>query len=230
MALTPMTPPARNALFALGITVLLFGTVLYAVDYLNKARIAELGSIEDKIAIDTLSLETQFDLLAEASCKDLTQGSVLSGELNDLAERLSYTEERLGTTNEEVIKLKRQYTLLEIKDYLLMKRLAKECANLKPVFVLYFYSNAGDCKDCAEAGFALSYLRQTYPGLRVYSFDYNLDLGALKTLNAVLDIKGPLPAYVINGKYLSGIASAKEIEKQLPLNLLATSTATSTKK
>jgi hypothetical protein len=224
-----MTPPARNALIALGITVLLFATVLYAVDYLNKARIAELGSIEDKISIDTLSLETQFDLLAEASCKDLSQGSVLSGELNDLAERLSYTEERLGATNAEVIKLKRQYTLLEIKDYLLMKRLSKECANVKPVFVLYFYSNAGDCKDCAEAGFALSYLRQTYPGLRVYSFDYNLDLGALKTLNGVLNIKPPLPAYVINGKSLSGIASAKEIEKQLPLNLLATSTASTTK-
>lgn len=224
-----MTPSARNALIALGITILLFGTVLYAVDYLNKARIAELGDIEDKIAIDTLSLETQFDLLAEAPCKDLTQGSVLSGELNDLAERLSYTEERLGSSNEEVIKLKRQYTLLQIKDYLLMKRLAKECKNLKPVFVLYFYSNAGDCKDCAEAGFALSYLREAYPGLRVYSFDYNLDLGALKTLNAVLDIKGPLPAYVINGKNLNGIASASEIEKQLPLELLATSTASTTK-
>ena len=225
-----MTPSARNALIALGITIFLFVTVLGAVDYLNNARVAELGAIEDKIALDTLSLETQFDLLAEAPCQDLSAGSVLSGELNDLAERLSYTEERLGDKNEEVLYLKRQYTLLEIKDYLLMKRLAKECKDLKPVFVLYFYSNAGDCADCAEAGFALSYLRQKYPGLRVYSFDYNLDLGALKTLNAVLSIKPPLPAYVINGKNFNGIASLEEIEAELPLELLATSTATSTTK
>lgn len=219
-----MNPTGRNALIALGITVLLFGTVLWSVNYLNDARIRELGVIEDKIAIDTLSLETQFDLLAEAPCKDISEGSVLSTELNDLADRLSYTEERLGSENEEVLKLKRQYTLLEIKDYLLMKRLAKECKNLKPVFVLYFYSNAGDCADCAQAGYALSYLRQTYPQLRVYSFDYNLDLGALKTLIAVLGIKPPLPAYVINGKNVNELASLQDLEKLLPLELLSTST------
>lgn len=219
-----MNPTGRNALIALGITVLLFGTVLWSVNYLNDARIRELGAIEDKIAIDTLSLETQFDLLAEAPCKDISEGSVLSTELNDLADRLSYTEERLGSENEEVLKLKRQYTLLEIKDYLLMKRLAKECKNLKPVFVLYFYSNAGDCEDCAQAGYALSYLRQTYPQLRVYSFDYNLDLGALKTLTAVLGIKPPLPAYVINEKNVNELASLQDLEKLLPLELLSTST------
>jgi hypothetical protein len=224
-----MSPIKRNAILALVLTVGLFVTVIAAVGYLNNARVQELGAIEDKIALDTLSLETQFDLLAEAPCKEVSEGSVLSSELNDLAARLSYTEERLGSDNDEVVKLKRQYTLLEIKDYLLMKRLAKECTNLKPVFVLYFYSNAGDCAGCAEAGYALSYLRQTYPRLRVYSFDYNLDLGALRTLVAVLGIKTPFPAYVINGKNFNELASLKELEAKLPLDLLATSTASTTK-
>lgn len=219
-----MNPITRNAIIALVITVTLFLTVLTAIQYLNNARVQELAAIEDKIALDTLSLETQFDLLAEASCDEVSEGSVLSSELNDLAERLSYTEERLGSDNDEVIKLKRQYTLLEIKDYLLMKRLSKECTKLKPVFVLYFYSNAGDCKGCAEAGYALSYLRETYPQLRVYSFDYNLDLGALKTLIAVLNIKEPLPAFVINGKNFNELTSLSDLESKLPLDLLATST------
>ncbi len=217
-----MTPTQRNAALALAITVLLFGTVLYAVNYLNTMRVAELAHIEDKIALDTLSLETQFDLLAEAPCSEVSEGTVLSSELNDLSDKLSYAEERLGSDNEEVLKLKRQYTLLQIKDYLLMKRLAKECKNLKPVFVLYFYSNKGDCPECAEAGYALSYLRQTYPGLRVYSFDYNLDLGAIQTLTAVVGMKPPFPAYVINGKNFNGLTSLTDLESKLPLNLLAT--------
>ena len=224
-----MPPIGRNALIALAITVVLFATILGAVDYLNNARVAELGTIEDKIAIDTLSIQTQFDLLAEAPCGALSEGSVLSTELNDLSDRLSFTENRLGSENDEVLKLKRQYTLLEIKDYLLMKKLAGECKNLKPVFVLYFYSNTGNCVDCAQAGYALSYLRTTYPRLRVYSFDYNLDIGALKTLTAVLGIKEPLPAFVINGKNYQSLASLSDIESHLPLDLLATSTATSTK-
>jgi hypothetical protein len=225
-----MNPTLRNALIALGLTVLLFATVLGAVGYLNNARVVELGNIEDKISIDTLSLETQFDLLAEAPCEAISEGSVLSTELNDLSDRLSFTENRLGSENDEVLKLKSQYTLLEIKDYLLMKRLASSCKNLKPVFVLYFYSNNGDCEKCAQAGYTLSYLRATYPRLRVYSFDYNLDLSALKTLVAVLGLKGPLPAYVINGKTLYDIASLEDISSHLPLDLLGTSTATTTKK
>lgn len=222
-----MTPVQRNALIALIVTIVLFFTVLSAVDYLNDLRIQELSAIEDRIAIDTLSLETQFDLLAEAPCDDLSEGTVLSGQLGDLAERLSFTEGRLGDSNEEVLKLKRQYTLLQIKDYLLMKRLSRECSELKPVFVLYFYSNAGDCPECAEAGFALSYLRSEYPTLRVYSFDYNLDLGALKTLIAVLGIEEPLPAYVINGKNVNKLVSLSDLEATLPLELLATSTENS---
>ncbi len=146
-----MSPVTQNALTALIITVVLFASVIGAVDFLNQLRVAELGRIEDKIALDTLSLETQFDLLADAPCSALTEGTVLSSELNDLAERLAFTESRLGADNAEVLRLKRQYSLLEIKDYLLMKKLGRECG-VKPVSVLYFYSNvAGACTDCAQA-------------------------------------------------------------------------------
>ena len=103
---------------------------------------------------------------------------------------------------------------MEIRDYLITKRLAEACKT-KPVTVLYFYSNAGDCGDCDKAGYALSYLRNTYPTLRVYSFDYNLELGALKTFIAVTKVKDTLPAFVINGKHSYGFSSLADLEKQL---------------
>jgi hypothetical protein len=219
-----ISPRTRNALLALGITILLFATVLGSIRYLDSQRVAELAKIQSRIAIDTLSLETQFDLLAQAPCEEISEKTVLSTELNDLADRLSFTEERLGSNNEEVLTLKRQYTLLEIKDYLLMKRLTAECG-LKPVFVLYFYSNEeGECETCEKAGYALSYLRETYPSLRVYSFDYNLDLSALHTLIAVLGIKHELPAFVIDGKAHYGLDSREAFEETLPLEKLSTST------
>lgn len=219
----------RNALIALGITIVLGGTLVLTVDYLNRARVNELSAIEDQLSIDTLSLDTQFSLLEAAPCDSAASSTVLTGELSNLGDRLSYAENQLGTTNAEVVRLKEQYSLLEIRDYLITKQLAAACGT-KPVTVLYFYSNAGSCANCDQAGYALSYLRSTFPSLRVYSFDYNLNLGALQTLVAVSKIRDTLPAFVINGKTSYGFTTLSDLEMRFPKGALATTTATSTPK
>ncbi|HUQ30458.1 MAG TPA: hypothetical protein VM103_02990 [Candidatus Paceibacterota bacterium] len=225
-----MSLPARNALIALGITILIVGTVAYAINYLNTARIEELSAIESQLSIDTLSLDTQFNLLAAAPCDSADQIRGLSSELSDLGDRLSYTENQLGSENTQVIRLKQQYTLLEIRDYLITKQLATACKT-NPVTVLYFYSNsAGECSSCDKAGYTLSYLRNTYPNLRVYSFDYRLKLGALATLESLLKLKAEFPAFVIQGKTTYGFTTLENLEKKFPPGALATSTATTTKK
>lgn len=219
-----MSLVTRNALIALGITIALIGTVAYAVSYLNNARIANLSTIEDQLSIDTLSLDTQFSLLEAAPCDSAASSTTLISSLADLGNRLSYAENQLGTDNAQVIRLKQQYSLLEIRDYLITKKLAAACGT-KPVTVLYFYSNAGDCVDCDKAGYALSYLRDTYPTLRVYSFDYNLELGALQTFITINKVQRSLPAFVVNGKQSYGFTSLADLEKEFPKGALATTTA-----
>jgi len=220
-----MTLVTRNVLIAFVITLVLAGTVAYAVDYLNRARITELSTIEDQISIDTLSLDTQFSLLETAPCDSAASSTTLTGKLADLGNRLSYAENQLGTDNPQVLRLKQQYSLLEIRDYLITKQLAVACGT-KPVSVLYFYSNVGDCADCDKAGYALSYLHNTYPKLRVYSFDYNLDLGALQTLIAIEKVEKTLPAFIVNGKHSYGFTSLADLEAQFPKGALATTTPT----
>lgn len=224
-----MTLATRNALIAFLLTLALLGTVAFAIEYLNRARIAELEAIENQLSIDTLSLDTQFSLLETAPCENLDENVGLVKELGDLGERLSFAENQLGIENAQVVRLKQQYSLLEIRDFLITRKLAAAC-KLKPVTVLYFYSNKGDCEACAKAGYALSYLHDTYPSLRVYSFDYHLELGALKTLIQVLKLKNDLPAFVINGKPYYGFTELKDLEAEFPPGTLATSTATSTRK
>ncbi|MFZ2500606.1 MAG: hypothetical protein WAW90_01305 [Minisyncoccia bacterium] len=219
-----MSLVTRNILIALGITITLSGTVAYAINYLNSARITELSTIEDQIAINTLSLETQFSLLEATPCDNTASSTTLTGELSDLGSRLSYAENQLGSDNAQVVRLKQRYSLLEIRDYLITKRLATSCGT-KPVTVLYFYSNAGDCSECDKAGYALSYLHNTYPDLRVYSFDYNLNLGALQTFITVMKVKNTLPAFVVNGKHSYGFTSLEDLEKIFPKGSLATTTA-----
>ena len=218
-----MTLATRNALIALMITLGIMGTVAYAVNYLNRARVTELSAIEAQLSIDTLSLDTQFSLLEAAPCDSTASSTTLTSELADFGNRLSYAEGQLGNDDAQVIRLKEQYSLLEIRDYLITKKIAEVCGT-RPVTVLYFYSNAGDCSDCDKAGYALSYLRNTYPTLRVYSFDYNLDLGALKTLIAVTRVAHTLPAFIINGKHSYGFTDLDSLEKIFPRGALSTTT------
>lgn len=215
----------RNSLIALAITLTLVATVFFAINYLNQKRVEELRAIEDQLATDTLSIETQFALLADAPCEGLSDGNVFTQELSTLGDRLAFAEQRLGATDPEVLRLKERYTLLEIRDYLLTKRIAKTCA-VDSTVVLYFYSTKGDCEECDRAGYALSYLRQTYPALRVYSFDYHLDLAALTTLIAVEKVEPQFPAFVIEGKRSYGFETLEEFEKLFPKSLFLTASTT----
>jgi len=207
---------------AFAITALIFVTAIIANNFFNAKRIEQLRSIEEGISIDILSLETQFDLLQEQSCKNISEDSILSRELDTLASKLSFAEAQLGADNSEVLRLKRHYSLLEIKDLLLMQKVSEKCA-LEPIFLLYFYSNEkGECPDCTRQGYVLTELGKQYPQLRIYSFDYNLNLSALETLISLREITTELPALVINDTPYSGFQSLEEIKSILPE--LATST------
>ncbi len=218
----------RNLLISFIITLAIIGTVAFAISFLNKQRVRELSELQSQLATDTLSVETQFALLEAAPCEDLTEGNVLSREMTNLGDRLSITEGQLGTSNDQVLQLKKQYTLLQIRDYLLTKRLSQTC-EVQPTVVLYFYSNKpGSCTDCNRAAYALSYLHDQNPALRVYSFDYDLDLGALDTLKSVEKVQPKFPAFVIDGKQSYGFTNLEEFQTLFPEDFFATSTATTT--
>lgn len=220
----------RKYLIAFLITAAIFGTAIYASNILTNKKVEDVRNAEDRVALDILSSETQFDLLTETSCKDIGPG-FLSKELGPLGEKLSYAENQPSFSASDIESLKRSYFLLEIKDYLLMKRLTEKC-NVKPTFILYFYSTKEACVDCEKMGYVLTELRNRYPDLRVYSFDYNFDLGAIDTLVSIYKVKNELPAIIVNGTPYYGFKPIEELEKTIPaLKLLktATSTATTTK-
>lgn len=207
--------PIKRYIAALAITITIFVVAFAVSDYVSSKRVQQVQDIEDNISVNILALETQFDLLAEQSCSDIGENSVLSSELSTLGDKLSFMESSRGATDPEVMRLKRYYSLLEIKDLLLMQKVAQKC-NLKPVFMLYFYSNENDCPDCQRQGYVLSALAREYPGLRIYSFDYHLDLSVVRTLINLRNVPQTLPALVVNGKVYSGFQSVEAMQTAVP--------------
>jgi len=221
------------------ITAVIFTTAIFVSNYFSQKKMNEIKDIESRISVDIIASETQFSLLSELSCREISS-SLLSKELSNLGDKLAYTEENRGSDDSEVINLKKYYSLLQIKDFLLMQKIKDRCGS-KTLSIMYFYSNEGDCNDCEKEGYVLTRLREDYPELRVYSFDYNLDLSALQTLVSVYNIEDKLPVLLIDDKVYYGLKTVDEIKEIIPeLKVLdkqkaaeaaktASSTATTTK-
>jgi hypothetical protein len=195
------------------ITLALFITATAISNYFGGRKVEQLKTIQDQIAIDILSSETEFSLLSELSCKNISD-AVLSDKLGELGAKLEWGEQNLGAT-EEVSYLRKYYSLLEIKDYLLMKRIAERC-KVKSAFILYFYTKLENCSECEKEGIALSALREKYPELRVYSFDYSTELSAVKAMLQIYKIKDTLlPAVVIDDEVLTGFHGVDDLETRV---------------
>ncbi len=205
----------KKYLLAFVITAMVFLGALIVSNQSSERRLAEIKSIENKIALDILSSETQFALLKESSCRAIDHSTSFSEELNELSQKLSYMEENLGDDNIEVLNLKKYYSLLQVKDYILVKQVNEKCG-IRPITIIYFYSNNGDCPDCKLAGYVLTKLREEYPEIRIYSFDYNLDLSVVQTMKSLNGVKNTLPSLTILEENYYGFKSVEDIEKIIP--------------
>ncbi len=205
----------KKYLFAFLITAFIFGTAVFISNSISNKRLQAIKDIQDQLSLDILASETQSALLEETSCKQLNGNVPVSKALAEIAERLEAAEEQRGGGDEDLQALKKQYFLLEIQDYLFMKRVAEKCG-IYSTFILYFYSSEEECRDCTKMGYVLTSLREIYPDLRIYSFDYNMDLEALHTLRSIYNLEETLPALVINGDPYYGFRSMEELVESVP--------------
>lgn len=179
-------------------------------------KIQSLRDLESQISLNILSSETRFSLLQKTSCehiinqKDSNIG--FNAELNDVAQRVKFLENQLGYDNADVASLKRYYSLLQIKDYLLTKEFHDRCKQ-NTVSILYFHS--APCEDCAKQSIVLDKIVEDYPEIRVYYFDITTNTPALDTLSSIFKIKDT-PSIVINDVAHPGFQDITKIESYIP--------------
>lgn len=218
----------RKYILVFFISLGIFAVVYLFSNFLYNQRITQVKSIEDNINQNILESEVQYALLADSACdidENAGGNSLLVDEINGLSKRLSYMEDQRGTNDPEVISLKKYYSLLQVKDYLLLRERARQCGE-KPLSILYFYSNKGDCTDCKKMGYVLTSMREDYDKLHIYAFDYNLGLSVIETLKSIYHLEDRFPVLVINRKPYYGFKTRQEVEALLPE--LATISASST--
>lgn len=197
-------------LAAFFLTAFIFLLVIVTNNYFNEARMNKLNSIYNDIRIDALNAEVQYEIISENPCVALNF-EPMNDELFDLGEKLTAMEESLGKNNQQVLDLKKYYSILETRQWLFVKKASKQC-NKNATPIMFFYSNQEDCGDCEQQGFVLNYIRTAVPNSYIYSFDVNLDSSAVKALKVSHNIT-TVPALVINDKTYFGLKNSEEIIK-----------------
>jgi glutaredoxin len=229
----------RRYVYTFIITLAIFFFSFWLSNTFSDKKIESLRDLESKISLDILSVETRFSLLQKTSCEHIVSNkdsdAGFNVDLNNLSVKVKSLENQLGYFNQDVLSLKKYYSLLQIKDYLLMKEYHDRCKQ-NTVSILYFHDV--DCVECSKQSIILDKIVEEYPEIRVYYFDKTTNTPALDTLSSIFKVQAS-PALVINDKLYSGYQDLAQIESYIPeikvwkkekaaSSTLATSTAVST--
>ena len=206
----------KRYIYTFIITLFIFSFAIWLSNKFNDEKIDSLRGLGSQISLDILSAETRFSLLQKTSCEHIVDQATstigFNSELQDLASRIKFMENQLGYENPDVVALKKNYTLLQIKDYLLSKEYHDRCKQ-NIVSVLYFHGT--DCKECTNQSIILDKITSDYPEIRLYYFDLSTYTPALATLASVFKVT-QTPSLVINDKLYVGFQGVDKVESYIP--------------
>ncbi len=146
-----------------------------------------------------------------------------SNEILDTAtDRLGYLskfmevmEKQKGKKNEEVLRMKKLYSILETRHMLLSKEAGEKC-NISYNIVQFFYSNSQECEaDLDKVSFILDYVRNKNPNMKTYSFDIDLQSDVVYILKQNYNATGCYNVILNDKKIDFDINEASSFEKLL---------------
>lgn len=205
----------HKAFTVLLLTIIVFSAGIMIGNHNTAKKYTEVLDMSEQLSLRTQSAEVEYAILENNICAE-DENLFLTDDLIELATRLDYMENQLGWDNPRIQQLKEQYFIVEAKHWLLSEKRLETCLDeprtMNNTIILYFYSNQGDCQKCAEQGSVLSYLRNDYQGMKIYSFDINSDTPAVSTIKGLYGLIGAeMPTLVINNEVLQGFSNANEV-------------------
>ena len=168
-------------------------------------RVNYIESLSRKQNLEFSSLQLQYAFIDELSQEKncLAVQKTFEHNINNLEStriRLENFDRDSKINKNEFEILKNEYTLAQIRYWLLAQRTKKLCGN-DVVSILYFFSDVKECPDCEKQAFVLTYLKKKFKDkLLVFSFDSKFeDEPMIPLLKKTYDITN-YPTIVIEGK------------------------------
>ncbi|MBD3390254.1 hypothetical protein GF415_04880 [Candidatus Micrarchaeota archaeon] len=193
-------------LLAFVFTVIVFSLGIYVgmvVDESAKAEVEdELVTLEQDLYLSRILLLTEQEMGEFCPIYSEKLESVDS-ERELIGDRLEYLESVREIHDEEI---RERYYYLEFENYLLMKKMKKECGE-DYVLVLFFYS---EDEASQEQGAELDELRASDSRVKVFSFEGDSDSAVVEVLKEQYNVTG-YPSVVVESEAFSGLRTSEEI-------------------
>ena len=225
--LPPLQPAARSLNVRIYAIVLVFSAFLFLVGILVGTQLSSGVSREflqkaDDLQANSRELELTLLLLSSAQgdvaklCPALLeQASSLDRRTNEFGISLDALEKSRGRFDANVQSLKRQYSIMQVRDYLLYKQIASQCSTpLKQI--IFFYTNEG-CRDCVEQGQILREFKRGNQEVLVYTLDVDIGTPVVSALISTYNLTH-YPALVVNGEVVQGKKTGAELQAMLGIN------------
>jgi len=212
---------SRNKyLFAFLITLIVFslGLLLGLVIENKRVKYIELQDETQKQDINSLQLQYQIiDAFGEEkNCEAIQKTFEINAQnLENLRDKLEKYQANANLNKKDFDLLKREYTLAQIKFWLITKKTKSMC-NIDAATIFYFYADAKNCTKCQDQAVVLTYLKDKFgSNLLTFVFDSQLkDEPIIDLLKKVYGIQ-TYPTLIINEKKYDGFTTKEIILKDI---------------
>jgi len=215
----------KQHLIAISLALIFFIIGILLGNLIDNERVDKVTEINNIHKLDYESLQLQYiyleSVLADFENCDAAE-QALNENINDLVVITNkidgYIESQNLISNSEEFKLlKREYTLTQLRYWLLAKKINDKCST-DSVSLLYFYSN-DNCDSCEKQGFVLSSLKKEL-NEKLLNFVIDLDLAEDEAMIRILQNSygiSSVPSLVINDKVYGEMNKEDILEKVCPL-------------
>ncbi len=196
---------------ALSITILIFIAGFTLGNISLSSKIGAVQDLQNEIYTESLGFDVLFDLAEDNLCGEANIADI-NYQLTEFGDKLAYLENE----GADVTTLKNQYNSLEIKHFLLINDINKQCGDEYDT-ILYFYGPNSECKSCLLQGLELSNLKSQNPDIMIYSFDYTSQFSAVRNLINNYGISR-IPTLIVNNEKHENFLTGDQLNELIYAN------------
>lgn len=210
----------KNIFLAALLTFLFFSMGLLLGVLLTEKRVEHLEGVAAMQKMDYESMQLQTLFLEESADEDkcLVVSKAMDAHTHTLSETGARIEQFISDakiSGDSFAEVKREYTLAQLKYWLLAKKAKKMCSR-DMVSVIYFYSDTGDCTSCSTQSRILTHLKEMFPEqLLIFSFDASFEEEAMIQMLKMVYGIDEYPTLIIDEAKHPGLVAEEELLKEV---------------